>query len=122
MSADEKNSEITQAKYVEIARQSAVACHERHDYMPGTARQAETWQPHRWAIDAMLCAADVSRRERDALLEMNAKQAQTIASLREAMKTIEPYIRDKTVWGRKPMKEGIYTLHLGKIVSDALDA
>lgn len=54
-----------QDQCVEIARQAAVACHERHDYMPATELLAEVWQPHRWVIDAMLCAATVAEGERD---------------------------------------------------------
>lgn len=60
--------------------------------------------------------------ERDSLLEMNGKQASTIVALRDAMKTIEPYVRDKTVTGRKPLQPGIYTLHIGQIVRDALES
>ena len=48
-----------QDKCVEIARQAAVDCGERHDYMPATELLAETWTPHRWVVDAMLLAADV---------------------------------------------------------------
>lgn len=59
--------------------------------------------------------------ERDTLLEMNGKQAQTIVSLRDAMETIYPFVRDKVVTGRKPLKSGIYTLHIGQIVRDALE-
>ena len=54
-----------QYQCVEIARQAAVACHERHDYMPATEVLAQAWQPHRWVIDAMLCAATVAEGERD---------------------------------------------------------
>lgn len=54
-----------QDQCVEIARQAAVACHERHDYMPATELLAEVWQPPRWVIDAMLCAATVAEGERD---------------------------------------------------------
>lgn len=54
-----------QYQCVEIARQAAVACSERHDYMPATELLAEVWQPHRWVIDAMLCTATVAEGERD---------------------------------------------------------
>lgn len=54
-----------QDRCVELAREAAVACGERHDYMPATDLLAETWQPHRWVIDAMLLAADEAERERD---------------------------------------------------------
>jgi hypothetical protein len=54
-----------QDRCVELAREAAVYCGERHDYMPATELLAETFQPHRWVIDAMLMAADVAERERD---------------------------------------------------------
>jgi hypothetical protein len=54
-----------QDRCVELAREAAVACGERHSYMPATDLLAETWQPHRWVIDAMLLAADEPERERD---------------------------------------------------------
>lgn len=54
-----------QDKCVELAREAAVTCGERHDYMPATDLLAETWKPHRWVVDAMLLAADVAERERD---------------------------------------------------------
>lgn len=49
----------------EIARAAAVACHERHDYMPATPPLAEVWRPHRWVVDAMLLAAHEAEKERD---------------------------------------------------------
>lgn len=49
----------------EIARAAAVACHERHDYMPPTPLLAEVWQPHRWVVDAMLLAAHEAETQRD---------------------------------------------------------
>ena len=42
-----------------------MACGERHDYMPATDLLAETWQPHRWVIDAMLLAANEAELKRD---------------------------------------------------------
>lgn len=54
-----------QDQCVEIAREAAVACHERHDYMPPTELLATVWTPHRWVIDAMLCAATIAEGERD---------------------------------------------------------
>ena len=62
-----------QDKCVEIARQAAVDCGERHDYMPATDLLAETWQPHRWVVDAMLLAADEAERERDAFKAGNTE-------------------------------------------------
>jgi len=54
-----------QDRCVELARQAAVDCGERHDYMPATPLLAEVWHPHRWVVDAMLLAADEAERERD---------------------------------------------------------
>lgn len=62
-----------QDKCVEIARQAAVDCGERHDYMPATELLAETWHPHRWVVDAMLLAADEAERERDAYKSGNTE-------------------------------------------------
>jgi len=50
---------------VEIAREAAVACGERHSYMPATDLLAEVWQPHRWVVDAMLLAANEAETRRD---------------------------------------------------------
>ncbi|HNB43676.1 MAG TPA: hypothetical protein PLL72_05725 [Burkholderiaceae bacterium] len=47
-----------QDRCVELAREAAVDCGERHAYMPATELLAETWLPHRWVVDAMLMAAD----------------------------------------------------------------
>ena len=55
-----------QDKAVELAREAAVACGERHSYMPPTEPLAEVWQPHRWVIDAMLLAAHEAEQQRDA--------------------------------------------------------
>lgn len=54
-----------QDKCVELARQAAVSCGERHDYMPPTDLLSEVWHPDRWVIDAMLLAAHEAERERD---------------------------------------------------------
>ena len=62
-----------QDRCVDLAREAAVACGERHDYMPATELLAETWQPHRWVIDAMLLAADEAERERDAYMAGNTE-------------------------------------------------
>ena len=68
-----------------------------------------------WKLQAL-----TAKDERDVLLEMNGKQAQTITLLRDTLKTIDPYVRDKVVSGRKPLKPGIYTIHIGQTVRDAL--
>lgn len=62
-----------QDRCVDLAREAAVACGERHDYMPATDLLAETWQPHRWVIDAMLLAADEAERERDGYMAGNTE-------------------------------------------------
>lgn len=54
-----------QDKAVELAREAAVDCGERHDYMPATPLLAEVWHPHRWVVDAMLLAAHEAEQERD---------------------------------------------------------
>lgn len=54
-----------QDKCVELAREAATDCSEKHDYMPKTDLEAVGWMPHRWVVDAMLLAADVAERERD---------------------------------------------------------
>lgn len=54
-----------QDKAIEIAREAAVDCGERHDYMPPTPLLAEVWHPHRWVVDAMLMAAHEAEQERD---------------------------------------------------------
>ena len=54
-----------QDRCVELAREAAVECGERHDYMPATDLLAETWHPHRWVVDAMLKAAHEAETERD---------------------------------------------------------
>ncbi|WP_128000361.1 hypothetical protein [Piscinibacter defluvii] len=54
-----------QDRCVQIAREAAVACGERHSYMPATDLLAETWQPHRWVVDAMLLAANEAETQRD---------------------------------------------------------
>ena len=50
---------------IELAREAAMDCAEKHSYMPKTDLEALSWQPHRWVVDAMLRAADVAERERD---------------------------------------------------------
>lgn len=62
-----------QDQCVEIAREAAADCGERHDYMPKNDEEATTWQPHRWVVDAMLIAADEAERERDAFKAGNTE-------------------------------------------------
>jgi hypothetical protein len=62
-----------QDKAVELAREAAVDCGERHDYMPATPLLAEVWHPHRWVVDAMLLAAHEAEKERDAFRAGNTE-------------------------------------------------
>lgn len=62
-----------QDKAIELAREAAVDCDERHDYMPATPLLAEVWHPHRWVVDAMLNAAAVAEGERDRYRSGNTK-------------------------------------------------
>lgn len=52
-----------QDRCVQLAREAAVNCGERHDYMPATDLLSTTWTPHRWVIDAMLLAAHEAEQE-----------------------------------------------------------
>lgn len=54
-----------QDKAIQLAREAAVDCGERHSYMPPTPLLAEVWHPHRWVVDAMLLAAHEAETERD---------------------------------------------------------
>jgi hypothetical protein len=48
-----------------IAREEAMDCPERHDYMPKSEMDAASWKPHQWVVDAMQRAAVEAERERD---------------------------------------------------------
>lgn len=67
-----------QDKCVELARDAAVDCDERHTYMPTDAAAAADWHPHRWVVDAMLLAADVAERERDQFKAGNTSLLQAL--------------------------------------------
>lgn len=58
-------STVTQEKCLELAREAATYCGERHSYLPKTDLEASDFQPHRWVIDAMLAAALQAEGERD---------------------------------------------------------
>lgn len=60
-----ERTDVHQDRCVELARQAAVDCEERHGYMPATPLLAEDWQPHRWVVDAMLSAAYEAEQDRD---------------------------------------------------------
>jgi hypothetical protein len=62
-----------QNKAIELAREAAVDCGERHEYMPATPLLAETWSPHRWVVDAMLLAAHEAEQQRDSYRNGNTQ-------------------------------------------------
>lgn len=84
-----------QDQCVEIARGAAVACRERHDYMPATPLLAEVWQPHRWVIDAMLCAATIAEGERDRYQAGNTELLELLMKLHAGEReSLLPRLRD----------------------------
>ena len=72
---------MKQSQCVEIARAAAVACIERHDYLPRNIAAAEAWQPHLWVVDAMLCAAADAERERDSYKAGNTALLELLMNL-----------------------------------------
>ena len=79
----------------EIARAAAVACHERHDYMPATPLLAEVWQPHRWVVDAMLLAAHEAEEERDRYKAGNTELLELLMKLHaEQNESLLPRVRE----------------------------
>ena len=90
-----------QDRCVELAREAAVACGERHDYMPTTELLAETWQPHRWVIDAMLLAADEAERERDEYRAGNTELLEALMRYAEGQEGAAAFAQD--VLGRAGM-------------------
>lgn len=70
-----------QDKCVELARQAAVDCGQRHGYMPATDSEAKEWQPHRWVIDAMLMSAEEAERERDEFRAGNTELLELLMKL-----------------------------------------
>ena len=84
-----------QDRCVQLAREAAVACGERHSYMPATDLLAETWQPHRWVIDAMLLAADEAERERDRFKAGNTELLELLMKLHAGQhESILPRVRE----------------------------
>lgn len=74
-----------QDKCIEIARDAAVECNERHDYMPATPLLAETWLPHRWVVDAMQAAAYDAELERDQYRNGNTTLLDALMQLAEGV-------------------------------------
>ena len=101
---------------VEIARGAAVACHERHAYMPIDVQQSEQWLPHRWMVDAMLMAADVAERERDSFKAGNTELLQLWLKLLDGQDIIDVQERVREIL------EGAGLLRDGKPDWAALEA
>lgn len=85
-----------QDQCVQIAREAAVACGERHSYMPDTDEAAATWQPHRWVIDAMLVASGEAERERDSFRAGNTDLLEILMNLCMGQ-TTEPLIKARVI-------------------------
>jgi len=84
-----------QDRCVELAREAAIECGERHDYMPATDLLADTWHPHRWVVDAMLKAADEAERERDAYKSGNTELLELLMKLHAGQhESILPRVRE----------------------------
>ena len=84
-----------QDKCLELAREAATWCAERHDYMPPTELLAETWHPHRWVVDAMLLAAGEAEKERDAFKAGNTDLLELLMKLHAGQhESILPRVRE----------------------------
>lgn len=105
-----------QDKCVELAREAAVACGERHDYMPATDLLAETWHPHRWVVDAMLLAAHEAEQERDGYKAGNTELLELWLKLLAGEDIIDVQERVREIL------EGAALLRDGKPDWDALEA
>lgn len=70
-----------QDRCVELCREAAVNCGERHDYMPVAEAQAQAWQPHRWVVDAMLMATGEAEGERDSFRAGNTELLELLMKL-----------------------------------------
>lgn len=85
-----------QDQCVQIAREAAVDCGERHAYMPRTNEEAIAWQPHRWVIDAMLVASGEAERERDSFRAGNTELLELLMKLCLG-ETTEPLTRARDI-------------------------
>lgn len=84
-----------QDQCVQMAREAAVDCRERHDYMPTTELLAQTWQPHRWVVDAMLMAAHEAENERDSFKRGNTELLELFMKLHAGEhESILPRVRE----------------------------
>lgn len=99
-----------QDRCVDLAREAAVACGERHDYMPATDLLAETWQPHRWVIDAMLLAADEAERERDGYMAGNTELLWALMRYAEGQEGAAEFAQDVL------RRAGMLSMHVGQAI------
>jgi len=84
-----------QDRCVELAREAAVHCGERHEYMPATELLAETWHPHRWVVDAMLLATNEAEIERDSYKNGNTELLELLMKLHAGQhESILPRVRE----------------------------
>jgi hypothetical protein len=84
-----------QERCVEIAREAAVECGERHEYLPATELLASTFQPHRWVIDAMLLAAGEAEQERDQFRAGNTELLELLMKLHAGQhESLLPRVRE----------------------------
>lgn len=84
-----------QDKCLELARQAATDCGERHDYLPDSDSLAETFTPHRWVVDAMLLAADEAERDRDSFKAGNTELLELLMKLHAGQRdSILPRVRE----------------------------
>ena len=84
-----------QDRCVQLAREAAAWCGERHEYMPANEAEAETWNPHRWVVDAMLLATDEAERERDAFKAGNTELLELLMKLHAGQhESILPRVRE----------------------------
>lgn len=65
------------AKFKELAREAALECYVKYNYLPASKEAAENWHPHVWVTDAMqkACASE-SERARTAELRADAAEAE----------------------------------------------
>ena len=75
-----------------------------NDYMPPTDLLAETWQPHRWVVDAMLLAAHEAESERDGYIAGNTTLLEALMRYAEGQESAPAFAQD--VLGRAGMLNG----------------
>lgn len=105
-----------QDRCVEVAREAAMDCGEKHGYMPTSDLEAMSWQPHRWVIDAMLRAAAEAENERDRFRAGNTELMELWMRLFDGQDIIDTQERVREIL------EGAGLLRDGKPDWAALDA